>query len=1552
MKIIEGKFYLIASSWGNAGPRMAELHNKKMSNAIGSGASLSSEEVLGEQYATMFHSHIAQVSRSQELINRMTNCVTPYHHYFGLCGEIGGVPFTDMSMVIASSSALDNNYDQVKWNDTVLAMHGVTLEAAGIQENTGPVGVCATTILDLAMQAGNKIFDGKSANWTGTVKPALSAGGYDSTTLNNIENWYVNGGFRVAIPEDGTMSLGLWNGFAYYALPATAPGDYGAFGILGGSKGGAGSAVNDEQPAVLPIEEYKTRVSSIAFQDGNFSWSNTDLTLGSESEPYGLSLKRFYNASRAASDGPLGRGWTHNLNMGVSAYSDIMQGLAESGVLAGAAAIVEMYVCVSLLSDLTRPHDKFVIASLANQWLSDNLVNNIVSVNSANVNAQFVKLPSGSYALPPKSDGSLVKNGDGTYTFKTLDQVAYNFNSSGQIATIVYPFGVTWTFSYTSGKLTSVSTGMGRTLTLNYTGNRLTSVSDGTGRSVTYSVNGSGNLTQVTDPDSKNVTYVYDSSNRMTQVFYPAFPSNAYVTNVYDSLGQVKEQKDAYDNLTSYYYAGSRTEIVNPAGKRFVTYLNRFGDAIRSINHLGKVTTSAFDALGRLVKVVEPELNSTEYVYNIDNQPITITRKPKTGSGSIVNSFTYHSTFKNKVATSMDGKGLVTTMSYNATTGQLTTIQQPQVGGQTPTTTLTYNARGQVETITDPTGVVTKTTYDSTTERVLSVIGDFGVSPHLNLTTSFGHNSRGDVTNITDPRGYVTTVQFDVKRRATQTTAPAPFSYVTKMTYDANDNLTKVERQTNIVATPWQTFERTYAIDNKLLTTKSPTNDVTTLEYNNLRQLKKVTDPMLRVVEYAYDDLGRPLTTKDATGTVSSTQTYTDNGNIASIKDARNNTTNFSYDEYDRPKRTTDADTKWTEISTYDANGNPLTVTTRDSQTITFGFDNLNRVTSRTASPTASYSYDLAGRLLTASKAVVPGDAGTGVFTNFYDTAGRFYKEQYPDGKSVTHVLDPNGNVTKTTYPDGFFVENSYDQLNRMTGTKVNGAGTNAISYSYDALSRQTSQTYENGASKTISYALDNVVTDIDHNFVGSTVSFDYAYNANNEPSTMQVSDAAYMWNPLVSRTISYGTANSINTYPTVGGAAQQYTNLGALKDDGQTAFSYNNINQLTNVSRGALSVSYSYDPNDRQVQKTVYGGAETQFYYSGSMRLADASGGTVQDRFVYGVDGQIAMKVSSAGANTYYHTDREGSVIGLSNSSGAVTNKFAYSSFGESVDLSGTTHGYLGQRIDSETGLTVGAGGSTFDPSLGRVVTATTGGSFGFGNIGGSNAQQGPGPVANPGQQGGTNGVKFGFDQNNPLFAFVPPVPESSPPVIYLPTIQDPTKRDKGGVGSNRKDLLKLILDTFRELTIGDAERLLEYLSKPHSHEENFQKAIEMIVDKYGFKALGKLGTIVRNIHGNSHGASNTQWVYQIFDTVSQTVHKYGITGKPANRPGQFPPRVQSQLNKLNKGNPGQYDAGIVDEINHGLPGARGDARNIEVDLNTDFLNTHGQLPPGNKRI
>jgi len=424
---------------------------------------------------------------------------------------------------------------------------------------------------------------------------------------------------------------------------------------------------------------------------------------------------------------------------------------------------------------------------------------------------------------------------------------------------------------------------------------------------------------------------------------------------------------------------------------------------------------------------------------------------PKAGSGlsNIVVSFTYHPLF-NKALTAVDGKGQTTTYTYDAATGNLLTVQQPQVGGQTPTTTFTYNARGQILTVTDPTGIVSKINYHATLERISSMVADFGTG-RLNLTTSFGYNTRGDITSVTDPRANVTTIAYDVLRRQTQVTAPSPFSYVTKMTYDDNGNVTKVERQTNIVATPWQTVNMTYSFDNKILTQLDPSNDTSTYVYNNLRQLQQFTDPASRVTQYTYDDAGRLSTVKDPTNVVALTKTYTDNGLVATTKDSRNNLTSYSYDGFDRAKRRTFPNSLYTEVTSYDANSNVLSVRNRDASTVTFTYDALNRVATKAPSsmPTVTYTYDLADRLLTASKPVVGGDASTGTFTISYDTAGRAYRETYPDGKQFTNVLDANGNVTKTTWPDGYFVDRVYDKLNRLTDIKLNGSATAAATYTW-----------------------------------------------------------------------------------------------------------------------------------------------------------------------------------------------------------------------------------------------------------------------------------------------------------------------------------------------------------------------------------------------------------------------------------------------------------------------------------------------------------------------
>lgn len=62
-----------------------------------------------------------------------------------------------------------------------------------------------------------------------------------------------------------------------------------------------------------------------------------------------------------------------------------------------------------------------------------------------------------------------------------------------------------------------------------------------------------------------------------------------------------------------------------------------------------------------------------------------------------------------------------------------------------------------------------------------------------------------------------------------------------------------------------------------------------------------------------------------------------------------------------------------------------------------------------------TYTYDLANRVLTASKPTVAGDASTGTLTISYDSAGR-RPRIYPGSKIFTNTLDANGNVTKITH--------------------------------------------------------------------------------------------------------------------------------------------------------------------------------------------------------------------------------------------------------------------------------------------------------------------------------------------------------------------------------------------------------------------------------------------------------------------------------------------------------------------------------------------------------
>lgn len=96
---------------------------------------------------------------------------------------------------------------------------------------------------------------------------------------------------------------------------------------------------------------------------------------------------------------------------------------------------------------------------------------------------------------------------------------------------------------------------------------------------------------------------------------------------------------------------------------------------------------------------------------------------------------------------------------------------------------------------------------------------------------------------------------------------------------------------------------------------------------------------------------------------------------------------------------------------------------------------------------------------------------------------------------------------------------------------------------------------------------------------------------------------------------------------------------------------------------------------------------------------------GALINRYVHGPwDDEPLVQVTSAGTLTFFHQDKQKSVIAITSNAGAVNSKFVYSPFGESSSLIGTTFGYTGQRYDSESGLYYYKA-RYYSPNIGRFL-------------------------------------------------------------------------------------------------------------------------------------------------------------------------------------------------------------------------------------------------------
>lgn len=433
----------------------------------------------------------------------------------------------------------------------------------------------------------------------------------------------------------------------------------------------------------------------------------------------------------------------------------------------------------------------------------------------------------------------------------------------------------------------------------------------------------------------------------------------------------------------------------------------------------------------------------------------------------------------------------------------------------------------------------------------------------------------------------------------------------------------------------------------------------------------------------------------------------------ATLADARGYLTTYEYDAFDRrvklryPDPTTPNSSSTTDFDQigYDAYGLINSQKVRGSSTDAFtpSYDNLGRLTSRDApgsQPDVSYTYDLLGRLTSQSQS-------GNTITTVYDALSRVTSQTTGAFDAVSYLYDAAGRRSRMTYPgSGLFVTYEYSDAGDLSKILANGSASTPIAtYTYDDLGRRHTLTRGNGVVTTYSFDARSRLTSLQLTGSSQNTTFGFDYNPSGQIVSRTQTDSVYNAVLPVGTDQSY-TPNGLNQYTSALGVTPTYDMRGNLTGDGTKTYGYDYDNRLTSASG---SVSLAYDPSGR-LYRVASSSTATRFLYDGSDVIAEYDDNTtpgVLRRYVHG-PGNDEPLVWYEGADTstphWLMADERGSVIGITNSSGTVTQVNNYDAYGEPDAGNQGRFQYTGQMWIAELSL-YHYKARAYDPRLGRFM-------------------------------------------------------------------------------------------------------------------------------------------------------------------------------------------------------------------------------------------------------
>lgn len=621
----------------------------------------------------------------------------------------------------------------------------------------------------------------------------------------------------------------------------------------------------------------------------------------------------------------------------------------------------------------------------------------------------------------------------------------------------------------------------------------------------------------------------------------------------------------------------------------------------------------------------------------------------------------------------------ITTHTYN-TLGSLatTTNALAQV-----TAYNSYDANGNLLSMTDPNGVVTEFTYHDR-GWILSSRIKHPTNSALDSVTNYAYDAVGQMTSTTLPNGVQILFEYDDARRLTAVknalnerieytldaagnrTQQVIKNTAGTITYSVNSTFDELSRVINIIGNNGQQDQHQYDVnDNRTATIDGRTN-TTQQTFDALNRVKKTIDPNLGETQF----------------------TYNSQGQIKTVTDARGNTTTYNYDGLGNLISQTSPDTGITTF-TFDAAGNRTSSTDARGVVVNYSYDALNRLTAiqypAAASENITYNYDSTtngnygiGRLtsiVTASTRLDFEYNYQGLITKKYaqagntfssiqyryDTAGNLIGITYPSGREIHYQLDTVGRInnisTKTNanavaqtlidnvnylpfgpaqnynYGNGLTHNQTYDLDYRLIAIQVGGILNR--NYGYDVVNNITSinNSLHAANSQTFSYdALNRLIT-----AAGGYGNLGYGYDAvgNRLSETRNGVSDTYAYQTTSNRLmgITRTTGNRTFAYDAAGNPTQR-----TAADNSNQTFTFNKANRLNSVNvNGALAATYTYNPLGQRVIKTLANGSKEIFHYDEAGQLitvTDGAGATLRE-YLYWGNQQIALVANTPGQNS-----------------------------------------------------------------------------------------------------------------------------------------------------------------------------------------------------------------------------------------------------------------------------------------------------------------------------